>query len=206
MNFDQIVKTELDELLSAHGFSIEQSDDYGLHYKSSKVRISFYNDHRGYFCSYFIWHAKCDIAIENFKVEKFLKISRTPIFGTESVERKAKTWAQWIASYFKENQRGFLDGNDLFFKELNDFSNECNKKYTDDIGVDYLKSQIQEAWEKKDYFKLTTLKVTGVNGLSPSELKKIDFAIRKLGANMKIKSDKKVNDSFWQRFKSMFKI
>lgn len=133
MNFDQIVKLELDKLLSTHGYSIEQSEDYGLHFKSSKVRISFFYDHRDYSCSYFIWHAKCDIAIENFKVEKFLKLSRTSFFRTDSDERKVKTWAQWIASYFKENQREFLDGNDLFFEELNGFSIEYNKKYTDEI-------------------------------------------------------------------------
>ena len=70
----------------------------------------------------------------------------------------------------------------VFYKELNSHFSELITDYNNDVQLGFIRKQISEAWQQKDYRKLADLKISDIIGLSQSELKKIEIAKERIKA------------------------
>ena len=182
MKFEQIIRTELERLLKNHGFEIGMVDLHNVNFQSAKMTLRFIYNSRESSFGYWVKHVDFEEEYENWIVEKFLEIEREAVFGEFNQEQKAIRWANWIAQYFQENQKRFLDGEDEFFKELNSYFSELTTDYNNDIQLEFIQKQISEAWQQKDYRKLANLKIADITGISQSEMKKIEIAKARIKA------------------------
>ncbi len=180
MNFEKVIRTELESLLRTHGFKVAIAKINSVNFHSAYLNLKFIYNPREYSFNYWVKHVDYEKTYENWVVEKFLHIEREAFFGEASQEQKAIRWVKWIAQYFRENQRKFLNGDDKFFGELNSFFSELTSDYNNDIQLGFIKNQIRDAWQQNDYRKLAELEISSLKGISQSEMKKIEIAKRKI--------------------------
>lgn len=180
MRLEEIIRTELEPLLKKHGFKTSTTDLDNVNFQSSKLTLSFFYNLRESSFIYWLKHVDFEEAHENWMVEKFLEIEREVVFGEFSLEQKAINWAKWGAQYFKENENRILDGEDSFYKDLDRYSSDSSIDYNNRLQLNFIQKQISEALYQKDYRTLANLKISGISGISPSEMKKIEIARKKI--------------------------
>ena len=71
-------------------------------------------------------------SIENFFLEEFLAI-HTKI-SNENLGNYISNWTEFILTYFKENPNNFLEGDDAFYLELEQYWKQKGAEYTRSVS------------------------------------------------------------------------
>lgn len=176
MNFEKIIKNNLDVLLNKFGFAYERVSDTIVVYKSDKVSFRFIYSPYEYSAYYFLKYSNHDQEIENLFLEKFLELERPAVFSDDNREQRVDRWIKWVAKYFMKNKDKLLVGDSEFFNDLNKYFINRNKEYNNRLKLDAIKNRINKYWKEKNYRKLASIEIDNIVGLNPSDIKKIEYA------------------------------
>lgn len=188
LGLEEIVTKEFDYLKSEHGFKCVQSGTWLVKYQSELVFVNIrFDGERSY-------ELGCEIGrIDNLKgtlkvpfdlgdVVRSKVYSREPIkssfqvTSTDSLEKFVKELAWQIRTYAKD----LLAGSDESFNHVADLRDKEHKEYALETELRYMRSQLDIAWQKKDYKKVIELLSPLKEELERSELKKLHYAIKKV--------------------------
>jgi len=185
MEFEKIIRTELEELLGSHEFKVQKIDSLKIDFQSPKLTLRFIYDPYELSFRYWIKHKNFDQEFESWVIEKFLKLEWKETFEATTQEQMINKSIKKVSHYFNENPRNFLNGDDNFFIELNCFYKEQTEDYNNNLQLSFIRKQLNNAWLQNDYRKLANLDISGIFGITDSELKKIEIAKRKIKASNK---------------------
>jgi hypothetical protein len=98
------------------------------------------------------------------------------ITNSESLKKFAKK----LANCLKHNAHEFLDGSIDAFNKVADFRDKECEVYALETDLKLMRSQLDTAWQKKDYSKVIELLTPLKDNLTQSELKKLKYSLRKV--------------------------
>ena len=94
---------------------------------------------------------------------------------SESLEKFCKLLAAHLKNYAHE----FLIGSSDAFKQVADFRDKECDDYALESDLEFMRNDLGTAWQNRDYNKIIELLTPFMDYLTPSELKKLEYALNK---------------------------
>ncbi len=173
MNFEEHIKP-LTELLLSNGFSIQSNQNNLIVYslKSTTLRIAY--SHLEYCLN--IWVGQSSDTLTELRpqvVEEFFKDDTFKFQTTLTVEN--------LISFLKGFGKNLLSGDTKILRELDEYSLQASRNYTQQIIKQQNIDQADKAWTQKDYVNFVKyIDQIQTDLLPPSYLKKYKIAVDKL--------------------------
>jgi hypothetical protein len=173
MNFEEAIKP-LTELLSSNGFSIQLNQNNLIEYSSKSTTIRIAYSHLEY--CFNIWVGQSSDTLTELRpqvVEDFFKYHTFKFQTTFTVEN--------LIFFFKGSGKILLSGDTKILRELDEYSLQASRNYTQQIIKWQNIDQADKAWTQKDYLNFVKyIDQIQTDLLPPSYLKKYKIAADKI--------------------------
>ncbi|MCP4115566.1 MAG: hypothetical protein GY737_09200 [Desulfobacteraceae bacterium] len=194
LGLKKIVNRELGFLESVYGFKCVKSGPWLVRYQSKLIFIDIrFDGERSY-------ELGCEIG-RNDNLRESLKIPfnigeiiRSKGYSPKDVgtffqitnsSNSLERFVKRLADYLKTHAQDLLDGSDESFNLVADFREKECEAYALETDLKYMRSQLDLAWKNNNYKKVVELLAPLKATLKQSELKKLNYALKKEGKHIK---------------------
>lgn len=188
LGLEKIAKKEFEFLNLKHGFKCIKSGPWLVKYQSELVFINIrFDGERSY-------ELACEIG-RNDDLRGTLKVPfnlgeiiRSKGHSEEDVRTffqvtssdSLKKFVKELAGHLKAYAQDLFTGSDASFNSVADFRDKECKEYALETELRLMRNQLDIAWQNKDYKKVIDLLTPLKGELEQSELKKLNYALKKV--------------------------
>ena len=101
-------------------------------------------------------------------------------FFQASTRERVQLLVPKLAEYVRKYARPIFEGNLQIFERLRDLRHKKSEEYRKEILLNQIREEAEKAWHKKNYAKLVELYDSMKNDLTLLEVKKLEYAQKRL--------------------------
>jgi hypothetical protein len=182
MNFNESVKNKIFPFIKNYGFFLKEEFEGMLRFDSKKVSLQFSYHARSNEFSVFVGYKFHNPEFEyldfNYVVQALLTEYKRVI--TQPADSNIESLIDYYLNILVTNLE-IVKGDTLFLGKLEKSKERKIEDYNENMILDRVKLQANNAWGNKDYSKLIEIVTPYKDELSPVFIKKLNFAKKKLG-------------------------
>jgi hypothetical protein len=180
LRFAEVVREEF-AFLQSHGFKCVRSDATLVRFKSQHVRLGVYHGRRSFEIGLDIRSSSGSLGEPNYSMAAVIrmvdpsKADQYRDFAARSAEEVVEGVRRLSALLRAYAEAGILDDPGLF-ERLRKDRESWVRDYAQKVNLTQKRRELEEAWRAKDYVRVVTLLRPLRDALTPSELKKLEYA------------------------------
>jgi hypothetical protein len=166
--------------LEGLGFACTNNELDHLRYETDKVFVAITWDRRSGELNEFV-------GLRPHRGEQEVGISLSDLLAMEGVnlppfqvadEGRLAPFVEKLAEETKNFARPALAGDRMYFRRLRTFRNAAGRRYLQELTLKKVRSEVTDAWRKRDYRTVVELYASIENDLTDSEKGKLSYARR----------------------------
>jgi hypothetical protein len=186
-NFPETVLMFFRFLIEDFGFAVIKQDSTLVRFESGDVFVNIYHGRASYEVGIEIGELRSNTGLPEFGYTLGEIISASDPEAGAAYRADHITEPELIEKYvskISELVKNFaplaLVGNKDFFKRVSDLQARKSNKYLKNLELNRVRSEVEIAWRNKNYKQVVELFEPVAGDLTTSEIKKFDYAKRKL--------------------------